>query len=181
MTDDTNIDGDALMAHLQSEMRAGQRYPVPDEETKFQPGAEYTEAPDLEVIAGDLIEKYPMFMFLQGANIIYRWKRNGGKDSGLVTLGRTKRVTGELKHETGAVYYIWLAADHLRELQFMHYQVEGVMFHELKHCRIDEKGKFVLSPHDFEGFHDELRYYGPYIQSLQNMTQAMRQMSLGET
>jgi len=33
-----------------------------------------------------------------------------------------------------------------------------VLFHELKHCFIDDKGKCKTIPHDFEGFYDEIEY-----------------------
>lgn len=146
------------------------RYPIPedktfelvDEETKVVTPVEYLYAPELEPIARALAETHASLNHLEMARVAYLWKREGGKKKGGLTFGQCQKPSGLLKYYSAVDYVVWLAADHCRASLFTRWQVEALLFHELKHTRLkvnDEGAFFVLQGHDWEGFVEEVAYY----------------------
>jgi hypothetical protein len=150
---------------------------IPSEEY-FEDG-DWLPAADLEKIADRLIETKPDLVHLYQFKTMYFWKRTGGVTGGQPTMGKCRRVSGDLKAlAPGADFMVWLAADHAREQEITVYQAEAFLFHELMHTAQDDKGSPRIRPHDFVGFTAEVREYGLYDQMLQEAGTAFQQLAL---
>ena len=153
--------------------------PTPDQ---FEEDANFAAAPDLAYLAGVLIaEDRNRFGFLDQVDIAYLWKKKGGKRRGNLTLGMTKKATGDLKYFSGMQIVIWLAADHHGERTPK--QIEATLYHELLHVvpEYDEDTGDVkpkLVGHDFEGFAAEVSRYGEVLEDVQAIAPAFRQLEL---
>lgn len=151
---------------------------MPSEEDTFEPGAEFAPGDDLREMAKVLFDKYPdHFAIAAQSNILFRWKKLGGAGGGARTLGKCPKVSGALKYETHADFYLWLAADHCRELQLTYFQVEALLAHELCHIDMDDKGKPASASHDIEEFSFVAQHWGLWRQSLVEFGQVIRQLS----
>lgn len=135
-----------------------------DPEAKFKVPAkeafldgEFLEADELGQIGQALIESRPVFASLADAKVIYLWKRKATEKPRRL-LGKCQRPSGLLRHFSNADFVVWLAANNCQG--FTAWQVEALVFHELKHARMDEDAVPVLVPHDWEGFVEEIERYG---------------------
>lgn len=146
-----------------------------DDEPQYH---DYLPGDDIARIAASLIGRHPQdFKHLPNAPILYRWKREGGKNAGKLRLGQCRHLDAVARHFAGSEFLIWLAADHLRAHRFTARQVEAAIFHELLHIELagDDKPRLAIAPHDFEGFGRELAVYGPWRGDLRII---QRQMAL---
>ncbi len=156
--------------------------------------ADFLRAKDLEAMAVLLMDEYDDLAPLRGLKIGFAWKRAGGGSNGTITLGKCVKASGLTRFYSDCDIVIWLAADHLRQmnehptptaeegprLPATWWQVEAVMYHELKHPRVDEEtGKSRLQGHDLEAFVDEIKEYGPWKESIEVMRAAFKQLPLG--
>ncbi len=143
---------------------------------------EYMAAPDLEAIGASLIRRTLSFTHLEQAVVTYLWKSKGGNGKGKRTLGKCQKPSGLLYHFAACDFVIWLAADHVRELQFDARRIEALVFHELCHADYEEDeengaGRFTIAGHDVEAFMSEVRSYGAYTEDLQQFAGVCRQLS----
>jgi len=146
------------------DLAATDAYPVP-EDGRFVVGGierEFIDGPDLEVLAGNVIEQFSM-RIAEDFDIRWLWKREQTGEA----MGKCSRTTGALKHFTDADFVIWVAADGPREHQFTRRQIEAVVYHELLHVSITDKGKPAIRKHDAEVFREELREFGLWNTRLQ--------------
>lgn len=105
------------------------------------------------------------------------WKQKGGKSGGKIVLGQANlTASGLLGFYAPVEVVIWLAADHLRELQATPETIEALLFHELCHVAVDEeKLTPKLVAHDFAGFAAELEHYGMWDTELRRAGEAFQQ------
>lgn len=159
-------------------------YPIPDiERFKSEDGGEldFVDAPDLQQIGWALINFYPAkFAHLQDTNLIYLWKREGGEKAKRSTLSMCIKPSGVLQYFSGADFVIWLAADHCRDYRLTAHQIEALVFHELLHAWVDDKGKRAVIGHDWEGFTAEIDEYGLWLGDLDKVAQSMMQLQMFE-
>lgn len=155
-------------------------------------GADFLQAPELERLVRDLVERHPAFSHLRDARFKVLWKRKGGAGKGKATLGKTQKPSGMLAYFAEFDFVIWVAADHVKGHQFSQQQIEALVYHELCHCGWEEneddeavalgapEGRYVVEPHDVESFAAEIRTYGLWKQDLQEMGEAVRQLRLDD-
>lgn len=129
-------------------------------------GRLYRDAPELADIAEHLMGKHRVIRELINADIKYFWKRKTGVSKGRAKIGFCKRASDLLGHFTGADFIIWLSATTAREGKFTDRQVEAAVFHQLMHIGADEKGNWIFTPHDFEGFAAEIEAFGAWTSDL---------------
>lgn len=145
---------------------------------------EFAKAPEIEAIADALIHEHRLqFSHLLDANIRYLWKAKGGKSHGKDRLGACQKPSGLLSFFSGVDFVIWLALDNCKSSLLTNRQVEALVFHELLHTAATEDPDtgeiiFGIAPHDFEGFNEELRIYGPWSSDLERVTDIARQLEL---
>jgi hypothetical protein len=170
---------------------AAMPYVPPD--SHFGEEQDYRESEQLEALAWEVINRHPEFHWLRdfqgGAEIHVVWKRKGGKSKGKATFGTCTKPSGMLKFYAKADYIIWIAADHLRESGWTNFQLEALVYHELKHCEpvIDDDPKsptageiigYGLKTHDSEVFFSELVRYGAWNQSRADLRDTWAQVAL---
>lgn len=122
----------------------------------FEVSGEFVEAAGCQKIGEALIASYPSLRHLAGARIIYLWKRKGA-DKPRRKLGMCQRPGGLLGYFSQSEFIVTFFANNCRG--FTNWQMEALVFHELKHADFDE-GAPVVAPHDFEGFGEEIERYG---------------------
>lgn len=169
---------DDLIASVQAALTGSKLYPVPPQDL-FE-GEDYYEAPDLEALAQHVAEKHPRFRVLADLEILYRWKRSGGKSTRSKKLGACAKISGLFHFETRADFVIWLAADHCRSLELTRHQVEALLVHELCHIGADEKGKLGTIGHDVEEFGFVVEHYGLWKRDVLDFVKATRQLTLDD-
>jgi len=172
------IDAAEKLNDFDTQNRVSIMFAIPD---KSDFDAEFLDAPELKKIGEFLIEKYPNdFGHLEQANVIYLWKEKGGESGGRATLGKCIRPTGLAKffackadsEITEKVdYFVWAAADHLRDNRANHRTICALIFHELKHTSVQD-GKFVVVDHEFEGFAREIEEFGMWQSSIKRIAEA---------
>lgn len=170
---DPSWDADNILASVRAGLQAAQIYPVPGQDA-FEASAEFATADDLRAMATSIYEKHPsQFGIAAQVHILFRWKKVGdGK------LGKCPKTSGALKYETGADFYLWLAADHVREKQMTYFQVEALLAHELCHVGMDIKGNVASREHDVEEFTFVVEHYGLWRNDLLPFGKAIRQLRL---
>jgi hypothetical protein len=144
-------------------------YPVP-QEGAFAEGIDFIDGRDIRDIAEDLIVAHRhIFGWLSDYVVLYRWRKVGGETAGKAKLGECKKANGHDRFLYGKKvhFFITLSADNIRDRQLTREQVEALIFHELNHASVSEKGKPIILPHEFEGFRSELEQYGPWSADLQ--------------
>lgn len=141
-----------------------QPYPIPDEKT-FGAG-DFLLASDLAQIGHDLLAEDGVGSVHLHGNVTFLWKRNGGLTGGRHRLGTCTKTTGLLQHFAHTAFVIWLAADHLRASNATLTHIKAALYHELSHAS-RTRGSWIIRPHDFEGFAEELRLYGPWTRGLE--------------
>lgn len=157
-------------------------------DAQFKDDDDFLESEALAQIGEALIDHWPELRFLQDAEIAYRWKRKGGKSGGRLTLGKCQKTSGALKHFAGVDFLVWIAADHARTYGLTNFQLEALVYHELKHASFEEDEdensptygtvKFTIRGHDDELFWDELRRYGAWKPELERTGEAYEQIGL---
>ena len=147
-------------------------------------GSDFLDSKELKELGERIIsEKFPYY---DGEVLIdYRWKRRGGSSGGNVVLGKCTRLTGLARHLSLGVHYsVWLAVDHCKAYQFNDEQLEALVYHELCHIERDEpkdEDKPVTwrtRGHDSEVFFAELREYGAWRPTLEQLVETVRQLPL---
>lgn len=149
---------------------------------------DFLDAPEVRDIARQLIDAYPSrFGVIRNLRMVYYWKRDGGKSEGkpvygkcvkVPPLARALSVEEDADEKIPADFVIWLAADHINAALFSRFQLEALIYHELCHVDVSEKGKPALLPHDFEGFKSEILEYGDWKEDLQHARDAFTQLPL---
>ena len=129
-------------------------------------GKLYRGAPELANIAERLIGQHGFLKALVNCEIRWYWKRKTGVSKGRVKIGFMKRASDLLGHFSGADFIGWLSATTARDGKFTDTQVEAAVLHQLCHVGQDDKGNWIFSPHDFEGFAQEVRHYGTWTSDL---------------
>lgn len=170
-------------------------YPtIPTVELFEEKAADFLRAKDIEAVATLLIDEYEEdFGHLRGLKVTYAWKANGGKSAGMGNLGKCVKPSGLTKWFANSDFVIWLAADHLRALNehpaptpaegqrlpATWWQIEALVFHQLKHAGWDEESGATIKHHEFEGFAQEVEEYGPWKEDIEVMRVAFRQLPFG--
>ena len=147
----------------------GMAYMPPADSTfvgDFQP------AEALTALAQELCGRHDELTFILDWRLEVLWKRNGGRKGGGAVMGKCLLPSGIAKFYSHQDWVIWLAADWVREMEFNSEQVEALVFHELHHCALKEKGDPpVVEPttrgHDLEIFLPEVEVYGLWDERLQ--------------
>lgn len=153
---------------------------VPDDEDFAD--LDWYDGGDIAGVATKLIEKHPMiFRAARNSAIDFCWKRKGGAGGGKATYGKCSKATGLLKNYRPELeFVIWLAADNIRDAMLTPYQIEAIIFHELKHVGRTDKNKPCIIPHDATVFVDEVTEYGLWMRDIQVLGGAFRQLTLEE-
>jgi hypothetical protein len=120
------------------------------------------------------------FSHLIDARIHFLWKSKGGKNGGKLILGKCKKPTGELKFYADADYCIVFSADHCFAHNLKNWQILALLYHELKHTCLDKHGNFSTKGHDFEGFENELKYFGAWKSDAERIVRAAQELPLLE-
>lgn len=171
----TTVTGAQLGQYVAS--LAGGRVRVPTEQ-EIGDNA-FLEAPDLELLADELIERHTTLGHLRALTVHFRWKAKGGKSKGAAVYGKCTKPSGLLADYSGADFIIWLAADYVRDARFTQRQIEALLFHELLHTHTDsETGEPITLAHDFEGFRKEVEEYGWWSQPLLELRNTSMQLKL---
>lgn len=144
-------------------------FPVP-EPGDFE-SEEFIEAPALVDIAQELIARFEELSFLYDFRLRLFWKSKGGSTGSKNTLGKCVKPSGLLKKYSDADFIVWVAADHTRH-RLTNRQMEALLYHELSHCVLDEKGRPAIRPHDFEGFAREIEIYGAWKGDIERIGKA---------
>lgn len=90
------------------------------------------------------------------------YKREGGKENGTPKLGGVRITRGLLRDTTGFTVVLWIAWDHAQSYDMTTDLARKVLYHNLMHLSLNDKSKFVMRPHDFEGFTMEVERFGPW-------------------
>ena len=152
--------------------------PIPSPNDFEEQQSDFLRGKAIEAIATMQIDHYEAeFAHVRKLNIAYVWKRTGGGSKGQNTLGKCVKPSGLLKHFAGVDFVVWLAADHLRDMDATFWQVEAVVFHQLKHAQIDEQARPSIRGHDFEGFAREIIEYGAWHQAAEELRTAFKQLA----
>lgn len=77
-----------------------------------------------------------------------------------VVFGKCKKADDLLLFYTGYHFVITIYEMNVCNYGFNKEQKELLMYHELKHCGIDEGGKPYIKAHDIEEFNDIIQNYG---------------------
>lgn len=171
--------------------RPHELFPIPSD-TSFEPddvdgqiddNDEYQPSIELMIIGAALIETNIDLHPLKTATIAYLWRRKGGTRAHTLKLGECITPKGITRLYTGLDFIICLSADNCRSTQMTKWQIEALMYHELKHARLtqdEETGqpKPQLNPHDWEGFADEITKYGAWREDIQPVATAFQQLQL---
>lgn len=165
--------------HFKNKNRSEQiaeMFPIPDK-SDFE-GKQFLQSEDLKTVAETLIEKYRNdFGHLDNANIVYLWKEAGGVTCGQATLGKCIKPSGLAAFfaapDAGANvdYFVWVAADHLRENRANYRTICALLFHELCHTAMED-GKFIIRGHEFEGYAREITEFGFWQHSIKKIAAA---------
>lgn len=137
----------------------------------------FLDAPGAKIVAEHVQQKFPeVFDHLDLDRIKFLWNAKGGQSGKRNTLGKVGKLSPKERHFLGydADFWIWFAADHVRESRFDAQQFEALVFHELKHLQLDDDGAVVVVGHDFEGFAQELEIYGPWSGSAAKIVRAIQ-------
>lgn len=185
MTETTTVTPDGISGVVSDKPNARAFVPF---DGSFLGDDDFLKAPELQQIAEHLIATCGELDHLDGAPIRYRWKRKGGKSNGADVHGKCTRMSGALRHFSGAEFLIWIAADHVREAGYTNLQLEALMFHELLHIELrvndDETSpdygeeRLVIRAHDAEVFLGELQRYGAWRSDHQALQEQYRQLSI---
>jgi hypothetical protein len=143
----------------------------------------YLPAPTLERVLVAVKSEYPEFGFLNDVRIGILWKARGGTNKGAPRFGQLQKATGLLAHYCPDRFVIWIAADHVRDYHCSHFQLEALVYRELRHLSLEHndktgEDKLVITGYDFAGFVRELERYGAWHADLHRMQQTVQQLGL---
>lgn len=122
----------------------------------------YKESPDkLQRIANKMTEKY--FPGLKEASIKVILDTKKKRVKGDLRFGELKLVDDLNRFFTAqddfkGYDFVMIIDNMLFENVVNWEDIKRVIFHELNHGGIDDKGKFKIKPHDFEGFYSEIDF-----------------------
>lgn len=141
---------------------------------------DYLLSPEIARIGRNLIRTYAEdFDDIADAEIDYFWKKKGGSNGGKLTLGKCKKVTGELKFYSKKDYLIWLAADNLWSADY--FRLTAIVFHELKHCWLNQANdQFDIRNHDLEVFNREIEVFGSWKSDIEATRKAFEKAEQGK-
>ena len=151
---------------------------------------DFQDAPELKRLARDLADEYEdnprvndILWHSEGAEIRYAWKQKGGRSQGQSVLGRCVKLSGPAKHfAKDADFLIWIAWDHVRNLQFNRREMMALLFHELHHVQRDVtedlEDVYSIRGHDLETFIAEIEVFGPWLDDLERGKKAFEQLGL---
>jgi hypothetical protein len=149
-------------------------------------GLEYRDAPEISKIAEALIADAPELGDIAAypPMIRYMWRRKAKKSKGATFFGNTAKVSGLAKHFGQTEWVMEIAVDVLREMKATNFQVEALIFHELKHIRVtvDEDGNpsYDYVREEYAAFADEIRRYGSWHTEIEIVGNAFAQAPLFE-
>lgn len=117
-------------------------------------------ANDLETLANKVITEHAELEILKENNIKVGFVRSlkKKKSRNRLTFADTRKVT-----EPYSIFvpYDFLITFYMPNVSMLNEnQIEILMWHELKHCGVDEKGNLYLAPHDIEDFTNILEKHG---------------------
>lgn len=147
-----------------------ERFTIPCE-SDFDAQGEFIEAAGCAKIAEALIAKHASFESLRETAIVYLWKRKGSAKPKML-MGKCQRTSGLLKYFCPAEFVITFSANNCRDTGITRWQMEALIFHELKHARM-EGSEAVIVPHDWEGFAEEIDRYGLWMRDLHPIAAAV--------
>ncbi len=144
------------------------------EEAKKKKNTKYDECPECEVLASELMQKYPeMLHDAQEANIKFLKKLSERSSY----RGKCSRTTGKWAYLTGYDYVIEVWGEWWDEASLQ--EKEALLCHELRHiARVTTsqgKVKWVLRRHDVEEFLEIVNAYGAWEPSLRALSNAIKQ------
>lgn len=158
------------------------RFPIPIE-GQFD-GREFMDAPELQAIGDALIEHADELGDLDAhpPMIRYMWRAKAKKSKGATMFGNCTKVAGFVKHFGQTDWILEIAADVLRDLKATAFQVEALIFHELKHIsvKVDEDGNASYSyvREEYQAFGDEILRYGAWHGEMEKVASAFAQAPL---
>ncbi len=154
----------------------------PSAETFEDQGVDFLPAEPLTTVVGRLIDAHPhRFGHLVDRPILVLWKAKGGTYHGKPVHAKAVKPSGLAKYYAGPdTLVIWLAADHLRERAVSAWFLEAMLFHELCHFGVNDKGGLELVDHDWQGFGAELAVYGTWQEELLRAKRQFGQLALPE-
>lgn len=131
-------------------------------------------------IADDLIRNCPELGFLVGKinRIGVFYKREGGKERNAPKLGGVQITKGLLRDVSELDLYVWVAWDHAQAHEMTPGLARRILYHNLMHLGLNDKGKLVMREHDFEGFFAEVKRFGPWHGDLSRAKQMFDQTEL---
>lgn len=158
------------------------RFPVPME-SQFD-GFEFKDAPEIGEVAevliasahelGDL-EAYPPM-------IRYMWRAKAKKSKGATMFGNCAKVAGLAKYFGRTEWVLEIAADLLRDMKATNFQVEALLFHELKHIKVtvDDDGNptYAYVREEYSAFADEIKRYGAWHSEIEHVADSFAQAPL---
>ncbi|WP_050769603.1 putative metallopeptidase [Thermosinus carboxydivorans] len=143
--------------------------------------AEYFDAPEVEVIAKELIEDH--HPNLCQAKIKYLFRTGDWESKGKTILGKAEKLNDKIKHLAG--YDFIITINQIMFFAMTPQQRRALVDHELTHCFVDEDDSgnpvYKILPHDVEEFHSIIRRHGLWQEDLRKTETAMeqhRQLSL---
>ena len=161
------------------DVEAKAKFPVPldvDFTAEDEVARDYVTSDELTRLGEALIDGRGMLADLKKCNIVFLFKKDGGKSKGKLTLGKCQKPSGLLAYFANTDFIIWVAANHT--LGFDYLTMEALVFHELKHAEVDyddfDQIKTSINPHDWEGFADEVRIYGAWKSDIEVIQKAFQ-------
>jgi hypothetical protein len=135
---------------------------------------EFSPAPEVEEIAGKLIEIFRPELDDWGYEIKYVFNSENPKSGGMECIGLARKITGLFAYlaghpegffvlETGIPAYESLTIN--QKIAYVH--------HEFCHFGINEIGNLTLVPHDLEEFTQVAEVHGAYFDRLQVFADAV--------
>lgn len=162
------------MAALAPPETEGRVYEVPEVRDYWK------EDDGLKEIGETLIRRWPrQFGHLGAEEIWWGWRKNGGRKGrqdnrgDVLIVGDSSLLMHSLRHKI----VVWLAADHVKGLNFTEDQVEAQLFRNLMRIGKNAKGTPVMRAPDFSGFRAELEQYGAWDDGLKKATNV--QLAMG--
>lgn len=126
------------------------------------PLLDYCPAPTLAEVGKALIarhrSRFPHLHKPFNHTVEFFWKRVGGDAKGRMTLGACQKTPPLMRTMTRARWVIWIAADNCEGLT--NREMEALIYHELLHTGMDDKGKPKPQGHDLEEFRAVVEEYG---------------------
>lgn len=143
---------------------------VPDE-SDFDVAGEFIPADGCEKIALSLISKRDTLRHLAGRAITYLWKRKGAEKPRR-KLGHCQVASGLTGYFSQSDFIIVFCANNCRGIS--NWGMEALIFHELKHAGLNDKGEPCTIPHDCETFGEEIERYGFWKNDLQFIAKSVQ-------